>query len=387
MGIGRKLEIMLLTAAALALSFGSALADYTITDLGTGLASGLFSTINNNGDIVGRAMFSTSTPYHAALWSNGVVTDLGALAPNEESNAHYITDSGLIVGESYSGTTGTTNLYRQAAIFSVGSAPINIHNNLTFNANNSYASWAGNGLILGQAYDDLISTNHAVIWTDGTAGSAIDKNPSWSESSGLRRINSSGQMVGYATPSDIGYARATLWDIDGSVKYLDTTGWQRSYASGINDAGQILVEFSSGVHQSFGLWDGTDGTAGLQMFSNPYGWEGAGASSMNNHGQIVGAARTTDPTTGSGVSHAFLWDNGTAIDLEALLGGTEWHLEGAYSINEKGQIVVGAKRADGALTTLLLTPDAVPTPIPAALPLFGSGLAFLGFLRRRLSRA
>jgi probable HAF family extracellular repeat protein len=36
-------------------------------------------SINNNGDIVGKAQFAGSNFTHAALWRNGVATDLGVL--------------------------------------------------------------------------------------------------------------------------------------------------------------------------------------------------------------------------------------------------------------------------------------------------------------------
>jgi probable HAF family extracellular repeat protein len=199
-------------------------------------------------------------------------------------------------------------------------------------------------------------------------------------------------MVGYAIPTiGTGYERATLWDAAGNASYLHSTGWQSTFAADINNTGQVLVQFSNGVNQSFGIWDGTEGTTGLQMISNPLGRETTSASAMNNHGQVVGMALTIAHPSGAGDEHAFLWDNGTFIDLGTLLQGTGWYLTDAYDINDKGQILVGANQRGfiyGATTTLLLTPDAaVPTPIPAALPLFGSGLAFLGVFRRRFFRA
>lgn len=394
-GISRKLSIMLLTAAALALSCGSTIAaDYTIIDLGaaktqtgTSIVGAVASGLNNNGDVVGWAVFSGGSPYaHAALWQNGKVTDLGALGPNLQSEANFISDTGLIVGMSYSATTASDNTYRQAAIFSVGNSPVNLHNSMNFDANNSSANGTGNGLIFGHAYDDSVTVHHAIVWTDGTANSAVDINPSWAKASNVQRINSKGQMAGWATPTtvaNINTGRATIWDTDGTARYLYDPNWIQSGAVGINDAGQVLVEFrySNGLNNmSIGIWDGTDGTSGVQMIANPYGWAYAGANSMNNHGQFVGNARDVG---GSGAEHAFLWDNGTAIDLEALLGGQGWTLENAYNINEKGQILVDAKRANGERTTLFLAPTATPTPIPAALPLFASGLAALGFIRRR----
>lgn len=403
--IGRKICIILLSAAAVALSCGSAMADYTISDLGaalttgsTGIIGAVAGSINNNGDVVGRARFSDTAPYHAALWQNGVAYDLGSL--HDQSEAHYISDSGLIVGEAYA-NPAINNMYRQATVFSVGGNPVNIHNVMTYNANNSFAAsvgtYNGNIYILGQAYDDKITVDHAIRWTydaanpANTANTAVDMNPSWSSFSALRKMNSSGQMVGYAIPTiGTGYERATLWNTDGTANYLNTTGWQATFAAGINNAGQVLVDFTNGVNQSFGIWDGTAGTTGLQMISNPLGRETTSASAMNNHGQIVGSALTQHTQTGAGDSHAFLWDNGTLIDLGTLLQGTGWYLTDAYGINDKGQIVVGANQRGftyGTTTTLLLTPDsAVPTPIPAALPLFASGLAALGVWRRRFFR-
>jgi probable HAF family extracellular repeat protein len=397
-GIRRKIGIMMLAAAAVVLSCGTAMAEYTITDLGaalttggTGIIGAVAGCINNNGDVVGRARFSDSTPYHATLWRNSVAYDLGSL--HDESSASYISDSGLIVGGAYADPS-VNNMYRQAVIYSLGSSPVNIHSTMTYNANNSGASSVGavgsNIYILGQAYNDDASVNHAIRWTyDGanTANTAVDMNPSWSSASALRKINGSGQMVGWTKPSQIGDGRATLWDTDGSVTYLDSTGWQTTSVSDINNAGQVLVWFSNGVNQSFGIWDGTEGTAGLHMFSNPEGRETTSANAINDLGQIVGSAITQHTKTGSGDGHAFLWySDGTAIDLGALLESAGWYITDAYDINDKGQIVVGANQRGfeyGVTTTLVLT----PTPIPAALPLFASGLAALGVFRRRFFAA
>jgi probable HAF family extracellular repeat protein len=403
--IRRKIGIILLAAAAVALSRGSALATgYTFTDLTT--AMGVYAvgggSINNNGDVVGSARFSDSTPYHAYLWRNGNATDLSSLGG--QSGASYITDSGMIVGGAYADPS-VNNMYNQAVIYSLGSGPINIHNTMTYNANNSGAAgvgyYNGNTYIVGQAYNDKVTVMHAVRWTydatnpTNTAGTAIDMNPTKasgatfdSSFSGLRKMNSSGQMVGFAAPTDIGYARATLWDSpnDRNPTYLQTDGWQSTYAIDINNSGQILVNLYNGVNKSSGIWDGTN----LRMIPNPEGRESFLASAMNNLGQVVGTGLTQQTTNGSGDNHAFLWQddgtaNGTLIDLGSLLQG--WYLVSALDINDKGQIVVGANQSGfdkGATTYLVLTPT--PTPIPAALPLFASG--FLGLIgaRRRFFR-
>jgi probable HAF family extracellular repeat protein len=412
-GIGRKIGIMFFAAAAVALSCGSALAaDYTMTNLGDALTptgehingqnTGIWgNSINNNGDVVGQANFPNIVGKHAAYWHDGTVYDLGILtSTSNTSSAHYITDSGLIVGSAYADPK-VSNIYRQAATFSVGSSPVNIHSTMSYNANNSVASSAGNGYIVGQAFNDDISIQHAVLWSNnGTT--AVDMNPDWSSRSGMGTINSSGQIAGYGTPWSIGYARPTLWNpnSDGTYSadnatYLDLStdpkysghiwGGISGYANDINDAGQIPVWFSNGIG---GIWQ--NGT--FTEIEDHLGFFGLDLKAINNSGVAVGNVYTSnDPAYGgNGVSHAVMYDGqtDTLIDLGTLFEGTGWYLTGAADINDNGQILVTANRrgfewAESDPTTFILTPTQTPTPIPAAAWLLSSGLAGLGFLRRR----
>src|SRR5262249_12204264 len=72
------------------------------------------------------------------------------------------------------------------------------------------------------------------------------------------------------------------------------------------------------------------------------------AADLNQAGQVVGYATTAD-----GFNHAFLWDNGTMIDL-GTLGGTYSYAQG---INDLGQVVgYAAVPGDVSSHAFLVTP-------------------------------
>ena len=104
----------------------------------------------------------------------------------------------------------------------------------------------------------------------------------------------------------------------------DCVGWRNSPAQdgrgfGVTDGKAFL--YSQGVMTDIGTLGGT--------FS-----EGLG---INDAGQVTGTSYTSDH-----VQHAFLYSNGTVIDLNTVLDpvtGSGWNLQDAWDINDAGQIV------------------------------------------------
>ena len=100
---------------------------------------------------------------------------------------------------------------------------------------------------------------------------------------------------------------------NGTMAYLGTLGGSWSYATGINDSGQVVgwADTSSTQH-AFLYSNGT--MTDLGAFPGGNSW--SGASAINASGQVVGYS-----TVSSGYEYAFLYSNGTMTDLGTVPGG------------------------------------------------------------------
>jgi probable HAF family extracellular repeat protein len=96
---------------------------------------------------------------------------------------------------------------------------------------------------------------------------------------------------------------------------------------------------------------------------------GSVAEYINNKGQIVGYSVTSDMHY-----HAFLWQNGTMIDL-GTLGG--WDSK-AYAINDNGWIVGWAATGDSEHAVLW-----TPVPEPPSILALLCGMGGIGVVFRR----
>jgi probable HAF family extracellular repeat protein len=252
---------------------------------------------------------------------------------------------------------------RQATIWN-GGIPTNLG---TLGGTNSYAFGINNaGQVVGMANPIGDAGFRATVW-NGTTPTALG--PLGSYAFG---INNAGQVAGYITTD---MPHATIWN--GTIPTdLGSLGGN-SFAFGINNAGQVVGNSYTAENtiSHAMLWSGgtmTDlGTLGGS----------SDAYRINDSGQAVGFSFTT----GNAALLATIWDpEGTIVDLNTLLdpSGTGWTLEEATDINLIEQIVGFGLNSSGQQHAFLLTPSSV-TPLPAALPLFATGLGVMGWLARR----
>lgn len=152
-------------------------------------------------------------------------------------------------------------------------------------------------------------------------------------------INSKGEIVGRATRSD-GSSRAFLWlpttdyNLSAGMHDLGTLSiGDDSYATGINDSGQIVGRsgdpFSSGFSRAF-IWDSVHGMRDLGSLP---GNLAASAFGINNLGQVAGYSQnySGDPNT-----QAVIWSGGNIAGI-GTLDGNSYSI--ADHINSYGQVI------------------------------------------------
>jgi probable HAF family extracellular repeat protein len=329
----------------------SACGQYSVTDLGPGKAC----AINASGQVAGQ----TGSGY-AFLYSNGTMTNLGALG-GSESFAFGINDSGQVVGfaDASSGQSYAF-LYSNGTMAQLGTLPGDL--------NSEAAGINDSGQVVGDSGSN--AGYQAFLYSNGTMTGFGNFN------STAYGINASGQVVGvnaYTSSADHAflYSNGTMTDLG------ILPGGTNSSATGINASGEVVGNsftgtsgggyqhaflYSHGTMTDLGLLPGCDLSCacGINASGQVVGYSGVAAipASRLTSANGIKASGPLAPLTDAGDSGgAFLYSNGTMTNLNTLINpNSGWTLEEANAINDSGQIVGLGINPSGQSDAFLLTP-------------------------------
>jgi probable HAF family extracellular repeat protein len=312
------------------------------------------SDINNRGEIVGTCARPAGSN-RAVLWRHGVLTELGVLTGSDESAAAAINEAGVVVGAVRATSEDRSTAFRWAdGNISALPVPPGTTSTHAFDIN------AG-GTIVGMATGPSGTSPQPVAWRgtgvtplSGTWGSVIGE---------ARGINNRGDVVG-VTYGGIG---GFVWS-DGIFKALASP--YGSLPQAIDDrgvaVGLILTEGGSPEHGA--VWGKAltrippDNprpvtTAPQPVFLGTLGGASSYATRVNDRGQILGYSAIAPDRE---ETHPFLWQNGVMRDLSADPGELSW----ADDINDQGHVVGGSADRDDGSTYGALWHNGVTSRLP-----------------------
>jgi len=337
---------------------------YSVRNLGTlgGALGSSAHSVNDRGWTAGVANLTGDAEEHAALWQDGVVTDLGTLGGNN-SNVDFPVknDEGLTVG--FAQTSAIDPLGETFCTFvcTPSGGACNGSNQScrgfrwrdslmeplgTLGGNNSAATGANNhGLVVGLAENTTQDPNcvspqvldyQAVVWRGDTIH---ELTPISGDAIGVAiAVNDNGQIVGGTGMCGSGpgigpaFIHAVVWKNHLPTDLGNLGGAFNNVAYAINNRGQV-VGASDLAGDNTGhafLWQKgvmTDlGTLPGDFLS--------AALAINDNGQVVGQSCDVNFNC-----RAFLWQNGVMSDLNAIAVGSPLYLIAAADINSRGEIV------------------------------------------------
>jgi uncharacterized membrane protein len=328
---------------------------------------GVAQQINNSGQVAGWIFVGSAA--HAAIYSNGTLRDLGIPAGEQLSVLNGINDAGAAVGFSFvslpppSNSSDPDNRW-QAVLAQPNATAVQP---LLAIAPDSFAYAINDaGAIVGclDNYLDLFPDPHrAFVYANGTLTELhglLTPQPE-NDFTCARDVNAAGVVVGEIDASGLRrgfvYRNSVATRLDQGQRFM-------TMARAINGAGRIagdgqLAGWSAEHALTYDVATATFASLGVEA-------TGAAASQgndINTRGDVVGGMLLNVG------QHAFLASGGRVYDLNDLIpAGTDWVLQEALSINDRGQIVGrGVRTGSPGVVRYVLLDASAPLPSIAGL--------------------
>lgn len=313
-------------------------AEYNVVDLGAGLAFGLSA----EGQVVG----SVSIPEQTAAILAPTPQVLGTLADGLVSLANGVAQGRVV------GYTTLHGLLQQHAFLYTQAGGMQDLGTLGDASLVSVATAINSAqLITGYGERPDVQTIPAIRPIVFVLGIPSEIGTLGGPTGYADTVNEMGDICGQSQ-TVAGDYHATLWPLEGGVIDLDQSPGSFSLATSLNNHGQIVGALQGRAH----LWHGGPGGVDLGVFPGDISSRALG---INDAGMIVGVSTPGGPCCPP--ERAVRFTDGQVQDLTALIDAPGWSLELATAINNAGQIS-GVGRLNGQSRAFLLQPIAADPP-------------------------